>query len=32
MPSNRRGGGDTTASTEKSGRNPSEVKPEQIEP
>jgi hypothetical protein len=32
MPSNRRGGGDTTAGTEKRGRNPSEVKLEQIDP
>jgi hypothetical protein len=32
LPSNRRGGGDTTAGTEKGGRSPSEVKPEQIEP
>jgi hypothetical protein len=32
MPSNRRAGGDTTAGTEKRGRNPSEVELEQIEP
>jgi hypothetical protein len=32
MPSNRRGGGDTTAGAEKRGRNPSEVELEQIEP
>jgi hypothetical protein len=32
LPSNRRGGRDTTAGAEKGGRSPSEVKPEQIEP
>jgi hypothetical protein len=32
MPSNRQGGGDTPAGTEKSSRDPSEVKPKQIEP
>jgi hypothetical protein len=32
MPSNQRGGGDTTTGAEKRGRNSSEVEPEQIEP